>query len=281
MMKILLYVCVLLWAEADFDIGKIAKINRLKEEAEAAYKSGQYNVAINRYKQLVDMGVNDEPVLLNLAHAYFMNKDTTAINAYSKLMLSKDNHIKSVAYQQMGVIKANGKKYEEALKFFKESLKAEPNNEEARHNYELTKKLLEEQRKQQQQDKQNQQNKDKQQQDKEQQQKQQQPKEQQQKKEQDEKGEQKDKGDKQEKDGKDDKADGKKEQGEKDDESDKKGKEEEKEAMERRAQRLQQMNLTEEQAKMILEAMKNNEVQYLQQNKKKPTKKTNKNKPDW
>lgn len=278
-MKTLLYVCVLLWAGADFDIGKIAKINRLKEEAEAAYKSGQYNVAINRYKQLVDMGVNDEPVLLNLAHAYFMNKDTTAINAYSKLMLSKDNHIKSVAYQQMGVIKADRKKYEEALKFFKESLKAEPNNEEARHNYELTKKLLEEQRKQQQQDKQNQQNKDKQQQDKEQQQKEQQ--QQQQKKEQDEKGEQKDKGDKQEKDGKDDKADKKKEQGEKDDESDKKGKEEEKEAMERRAQRLQQMNLTEEQAKMILEAMKNNEVQYLQQNKKKPTKKISKSKPDW
>jgi tetratricopeptide (TPR) repeat protein len=277
MVKTLLYVCVLLWAGADFDIGKIAKINRLKEEAEAAYKSGQYNVAINRYNQLVDMGVNDEPVLLNLAHAYFMNKDTTAINAYSKLVLAKDNHIKSVAYQQMGVIKANGKKYEEALKFFKESLKAAPNNEEARHNYELTKKLLEEQRKQQQQDKQNQQNKDKQQQrDKEQQQK-----EQQQKKEQDEKGEQKDKGNKQEKDGKDDKTDGKKEQGEKDDESDKKGKEEEKEAMERRAQRLQQMNLTEEQAKMILDAMKNNEVQYLQQNKKKPTKKINKNKPDW
>ncbi len=278
MMKILLYVCVLLWAGGGFDIGKIAKINRLKEEAEVAYKSGQYNVAINRYKQLVDMGVNDEPVLLNLAHAYFMNKDTTAINAYSKLMLSKDNHIKSVAYQQMGVIKANSKKYEEALKLFKESLKANPNNEEARHNYELTKKLLEQQRQQQQQDKQNQQNKDKQQQDKEQQQKEQQ---QQQKKEQDEKGEQKDKADKQEKDGKDDKADGKKEQGEKDDQSEKKGKEEEKEAMEKLAQRLQQINLTEEQAKMILDAMKNNEVQYLQQNKKKPTKKTNKNKPDW
>jgi len=277
-MRTLLYVCVLLWAGGGFDIGKIAKINQLKEEAEIAYKSGQYNVAINRYKQLVDMGVDEEPVLLNLAHAYFMNKDTTAINAYSKLMLSKDNHIKSVAYQQMGVIRANSKKYEEALKLFKESLKANPNNEEARHNYELTKKLLEQQRQQQQQDKQNQQNKDKQQQDKEQQQKEQQ---QQQKKEQDEKGEQKDKADKQEKDGKDDKADGKKEQGEKDDQSEKKGKEEEKEAMEKRAQRLQQINLTEEQAKMILDAMKNNEVQYLQQNKKKPTKKTNKNKPDW
>nr|MCU0390231.1 hypothetical protein [Thermoflexibacter sp.] len=94
------------------------------------------------------------------------------------------------------------------------------------------------------------------------------------------KGEQKDKADKKEQEGKDDQKE-KKEQGQKDDQSDKKGKEEEKESVEKRTQRLQQMNLTEEQAKMILDAMKNNEVQYLQQNKKKPTKKTDKGKPDW
>jgi hypothetical protein len=32
---------------------------------------------------------------------------------------------------------------------------------------------------------------------------------------------------------------------------------------------------------MILEAMKNNEVQYLQQNKRKATKPNEKGKPDW
>nr|MCU0393932.1 hypothetical protein [Thermoflexibacter sp.] len=220
-MKIIVYLWLLLWAGSDFDIGKIAKINQLKAEAESAYKNGNYNVAINRYKQLVEMGVNEEPVLLNLAHAYYMSKDTTnAMSSYNKLLVSKDNYMKSVANQQIGAIKANNKNYQDALKFFKESLKASPQNEEARHNYELTKKLLEEQKKQQQQ--QNQQNKDKQQQDKEQQQqkeKEQQQKEQQQKKEQDEKGEQKDKADKKEQEGKDDQKE-KKEQGQKDDQSD-------------------------------------------------------------
>jgi hypothetical protein len=41
------------------------------------------------------------------------------------------------------------------------------------------------------------------------------------------------------------------------------------------------MKISEEKAKLILEAMKNNEVQYIQQNKRKAKKKKNPNKPDW
>ncbi|MES2732775.1 MAG: hypothetical protein V4714_13545 [Bacteroidota bacterium] len=47
------------------------------------------------------------------------------------------------------------------------------------------------------------------------------------------------------------------------------------------AQKLKQMNLTEEKARMILDAMKNNEVQYLQQRRREKTQKTDKGKPDW
>lgn len=48
-----------------------------------------------------------------------------------------------------------------------------------------------------------------------------------------------------------------------------------------RSEKLEELNLTEEKAKMILEAMKNNEIQYIQQNKRKATKKPDSNKPDW
>jgi len=56
-----------------------------------------------------------------------------------------------------------------------------------------------------------------------------------------------------------------------------------KETKEREAttQKLKQMNLTEEKARMILEAMKNNEVQYLQQRRREKTQKTDPSKPDW
>ena len=45
--------------------------------------------------------------------------------------------------------------------------------------------------------------------------------------------------------------------------------------------KLKQMQMSEEKAKMILEAMKNQEVQYLQQNKRKASKPRDKGKPDW
>jgi len=41
------------------------------------------------------------------------------------------------------------------------------------------------------------------------------------------------------------------------------------------------MNISEEKAKMILEAMKNNEIQYIQQNRRKAKKKKDSSKPDW
>jgi hypothetical protein len=45
--------------------------------------------------------------------------------------------------------------------------------------------------------------------------------------------------------------------------------------------KLEQMKISEEKARMILEAMKNQEKQYLQQNKRKPTKSKDRTKPDW
>ncbi|MFN7259972.1 MAG: hypothetical protein ACK5TU_08755, partial [Cyclobacteriaceae bacterium] len=47
------------------------------------------------------------------------------------------------------------------------------------------------------------------------------------------------------------------------------------------SEKLKEMQMSEEKAKMILEAMKNQEVQYLQQNKRKATKPKDKGKPDW
>jgi hypothetical protein len=48
-----------------------------------------------------------------------------------------------------------------------------------------------------------------------------------------------------------------------------------------RSEKLEELNLTEEKARMILEAMKNNEIQYIQQNKRKATKRPDSDKPDW
>lgn len=52
-------------------------------------------------------------------------------------------------------------------------------------------------------------------------------------------------------------------------------------AMEELRQRLEEMNITPEQAAQILDAMNSNELQYIQQNRKKPTEQPKRGLPDW
>ncbi len=137
------------------DLDKIGKINSAKAEAKKAFLEGKFKVAIEKYKYLIDsLGVNEEEVKANLASAYFQANDTAnAVNTYQQLAQSNNKKINSVANQQLGVMANNTEKLEEALQHFKQALKASPENEDARYNYEVVKKKLEEKKKQQQENK--------------------------------------------------------------------------------------------------------------------------------
>jgi type IV secretory pathway VirB10-like protein len=234
--------------------------------------------------------VDEGEVEMNLANAYFNLNDTSnALNRYQPLSVSEDSKINSQANQQMGVVANRQGKFEEALHYFKQAMKAEPNNEQARYNYEMVKKKLEEQKKKEQQDKDKQDKKDDQKKDQNKDQKDQQNK------------DQKDKQDQKDKKDQDKKDEQKKDQKEKQDQKDKEQKEKEQKEKEQQkknqpddkknekkdkqdpslSEKLKDMKISEEKAKMILEAMKNQEVQYLQQNKRKATKPKDKGKPDW
>ena len=260
----------------------IATVNRLKQEAEAALQQKKYAEAAKCYSQLVDsLQVDDEAVRLNLAHSQLMAGDTAnAQRNYGLLTSSEDRSLKSVAYQQVGVVASAQKKYEEALAIFKESLKANPANEESRYNYELVKKLLKQQQEQQQEQQDQQENKD------------------QNEQEQEEKKDQQQEGDKQEQE-QNEKGEQSEQEGEQDQQSDEsksqdpsereaqegeqsEGEQEEDERLPSpTAEKLKEMNISEEKARMILEAMRNNEMQYIQQNRRKPQKPRDRTKPDW
>ena len=254
------------------DPTKIGKINSLKSEAKKAYEAGDFKTAITKYRYLIDsLHVNEDEVNLNLANAYFQLNDTTnAVSQYQSLTQSSKNQLRSKAQQQLGVMSNRQGKFEEALNHFKQAIKSDPTNEDARYNYELLKKKLEEEKKkeQQKQDQNKDQNKDQQDQQKEDQKKEQEKKEQEKKDQQQKDQEQKDK-------------EQKKDQ-EKQDQKDQENKEQEKKEQQNfNPDKMKQMKLSEEKAKMILEAMRNQEKQYLQQNKRKATKAKDKGKPDW
>ena len=185
----------------------ISKINEIKKEAKRNFSEKKYDQAIDKYKYLIDsMNLNDDNVMLNLSHSYLLNGDTlNAIDGYNSLTESKKGNIKSIAYQQLGVISDKYQKLKESSALFKNSIKSNPENIESKYNYELVMKKIKEQ--------QNQENK-----------------------------------------------------------------EQQNQTIE---EKLKEINISKEKAEMILEALKNNEIQYLQQLKRKTSKKVDKSKPDW
>lgn len=271
------------------DLDKIGRINSAKSEAKKAFLSGDFKTAIKKYTYLIDsLGVNEEEVRANLASAYFQANDTAqAISSYQQLAQSTNKKINSVANQQLGVMANNQEKLEESLQYFKQALKAAPENDEARYNYEVVKKKLEEKKKQDQQKDKDQKDQDKKddqkkdQKDQKKDDKKDQEKKDQEKKDQDKKDQEKKDQDKKDQEKKDPKEQKDKEQKEKEEQQKDEKNKDKKDIPHSVSEKLKQMEMSEEKAKMILEAMKNQEVQYLQQNKRKATKPKDKGKPDW
>jgi Ca-activated chloride channel family protein len=133
------------------DPGKIARINSAKKEARQAYMDGEYNEAVKKYVYLSDsLGVREDEVMINLANSYFQVKDTAnAINTYQSLTASAKGHIRSKAHQQLGILQHQQGKFQESLNNFKQAVKADPANVDAKYNYEMLKKKLDEEKKKQ------------------------------------------------------------------------------------------------------------------------------------
>ena len=303
-MKILILILAL--SVSLSDLTNISKVNRYKNMGEQAYKQKDYKKAIHAYKTLVDsFSVDEDPILLNLANAYFNLKDTAnASNYYNQLLASNDNSIKSVANAQLGVMKKQQNKLPEALAHFKNALKANPQNADARYDYELLKKLMKDQQDKNKNKNKDQNNKDDQKKDQQnqnnqkqnQQQNQQQNKENQQQNQnqqqqnQQQQNQQQNKPDQQKKQDQQQQDQQKQDQGKDQEKQNQAGQQQPQDTDEKgaknqqsatTAENLKKMNISKERAQMILEAMKNNEIQYIQQNERKPTRKTDSGKPDW
>jgi Ca-activated chloride channel family protein len=256
------------------DINKIAAINRIRKEADEAYQKENYQEAARKYSILVDsLGQKDDRILLNLSNSYFKNSDTThAKYLYNQLTATDNPEIQSLAHQQLGIMASDQKKYKESLFHFKNSLIANPRNEDSRYNYELLKKMMQNQQNQNQQNQQDQnqeKNKDQEQQD--QQQDQQQQNDQKKDKQENQQDQQQQQQQQQQQEEKQNQSE--QQEQENDQQQQNKNQPEPK--------KMEDMKISEEMAKKILEAMRNNEIQYLQQQRKKPTQPRDSGKPDW
>ena len=94
----------------------------------------------------------------NLGNSHYKNgKLEDAENDYNLALKDKDFTNKSSIYHNLGNVKFQQQDYKNAIVNYRNSLIENPENNDARHNYELTARMLERQQQQQQQQQENQQ----------------------------------------------------------------------------------------------------------------------------
>ncbi len=240
-------------------IDRVDNINKLTKAAEKSFIEKNYKESIENYKILIDsFEYENEKVYLNLGHSYLLSGDTlNAIESYNYASLTENKKVKSIAYQQLGNVNEKNNKLEEALNLYKKSIIADNNNTDSKFNYELVKKKMEKEKKDNKDNKDNKENKNN-------------------------KENNKNNSDNKKQDQKGKEEKNKEDQKNQENESkNKKENNENKSNEESIEEKLKKINMSKKKAEMILDALNNNEFQYIQQLKRKPSKKLNKNKPDW
>ncbi len=99
------------------------------------------------YQRALTLSPNDGRAHYNLGNAFLLQqRDSAAVNAYLKgASMEKNKLVKSMAYYNVGVVYQTKKKLKEAIDCYKEALRNNPADEEARYNLVLCQHQLKKQ----------------------------------------------------------------------------------------------------------------------------------------
>lgn len=139
---IYLLITAWLWWNNLFSLNPISRNNQARQEAQAAYQSGNYRRALALYVYLSRTTTTIDPaVRLNLGHTYFQLKQYgQAKPQYETLLQSDRADLRTAAATQLGVLSCLEGDSTTALSLFKRALLENPENEPARYNFELIKR---------------------------------------------------------------------------------------------------------------------------------------------
>ena len=105
------------------------------------YKEKKYEKSLKYFKKAYKNSKKEEFLYNQGLALYKLRNYNSAENVFNKIY-EKSKKLKEKSIYNIGVIKYREKKYKEALKAFKEALKLNPNDMDARIDYELTLKKL-------------------------------------------------------------------------------------------------------------------------------------------
>jgi tetratricopeptide (TPR) repeat protein len=123
---------------------RVSRLNNAIDLASESYAKAEYEQSISNHQVLIDEFGYASPELdynLGLSSQY-AEKLEEATGYYDNASIATNKMLASFAFNQGGVLLGNKKEYEPALSKFKSALIQDPNNEVARHNYELLARWL-------------------------------------------------------------------------------------------------------------------------------------------
>lgn len=108
-------------------------------KANSAFEQGNYAEAAELYEQALSQDPDNPHLHFNLARTlYELGEGDAAMEAYDRYKSLTDQPLeRSFADYNKGRMLADQENYQEAVDFFREALRNNPNDRDAKHNYEL------------------------------------------------------------------------------------------------------------------------------------------------
>jgi tetratricopeptide (TPR) repeat protein len=137
---LLIFLCNSFFANAQTDKELIKKGNK-------AYQHKEFEKAASEYKKAVDKNPNNTTANYNLGNALYKNSNNDdAVKAYDNTISTATNSVdKSKAFYNKGVVLQNANKLQDCVQAYKNALKLNPQDEDARQNLQRALKQLKKQ----------------------------------------------------------------------------------------------------------------------------------------
>ena len=121
------------------------------------FNNGNYKEAAEYYSSILKERGEDNAASFNLgASQYYMEDNVSALKRFEQALGSKDRMLQSKALYNMARILQDQNELDKSLSLYKKSLELNPNDIDSKINYELLKKMINQQNSQEQQNDQNQ-----------------------------------------------------------------------------------------------------------------------------
>lgn len=127
-------------------------------KANEAFQRGEYELAAQLYRQAIEQNPDDARLYFNLGNALAnLGSDEEADEAFQEFRdRASTPQEQALADYNRGKMQTDREQYDEALSNFRDALRKNPDDEDARHNYELAQRRLQQQEQQQQEQQQDQ-----------------------------------------------------------------------------------------------------------------------------